>query len=213
MRRGHKRGHMRNNERGQGLVEFTMIVPVLILIVVSVAELGLAFGNAHTIGYGSREGARVGSALAKGGAFDCSGGDDPTGVDAALVAAAQRILKSPGSGIDISTVQEIRIFKATATGAETPGTASVWMYTGDGSGPEVDPGPGVAFLDFSPPITTPWPACSRVNSGSSPDSIGVTVRYTYDFVTPIPTVINSIAGGALNLTLTETTVMSLNPSI
>ncbi len=47
-------------------MEFTLVVPVVLLIVVSVAELGLAFGNKHTIGYGSREGARVGAALASG---------------------------------------------------------------------------------------------------------------------------------------------------
>jgi TadE-like protein len=200
------------SERGQGLVEFTLIVPVLLMLVVSVAELGLAFGNAHTIGYGSREGARVGSALALGGVDDCSGGDDPAGVDAAIVAAAQRIMKSPGSGLDISKVQEIRIFKATSSGAETPGTASVWTYTGTGTGPEVDPGPGVAYIDFSPPIFAPWPACAR-NNGANPDSIGVSVTYRYDFVTPLPSIINAIAGGALHLTLHETTVMSLNPSI
>ena len=189
-----------------------MIVPILLMLVVSVAELGLAFGNAHTVGYGSREGARVGSALASGNVSDCISGDDPAGVDAALVAAVQRILKSPGSGLDISKVQEIRIFKATSTGAEVPGTANVWLYTGPGSGPEVDPGPGVAYIDFSPPIVAAWPACVRDN-GAMPDSIGVTVRYTYEFVTPLPSIINAIAGGALQLTLTESTVMSLNPSI
>jgi hypothetical protein len=203
----------RQRERGQGLVEFTMIVPVLLQVVGSVAELGLAFGNAHTVGYGSREGARVASALATGRVTDCTGGSDPAGVDATAVSAIQRILKSPGSGVDVSKVQEVRIFKATSSGSETPGTVSVWRYTGPGSGPEVDPGPGVAYIDFSPPLTNPWPACARDNSSSTPDSIGVTVTYTYDFVTPLPSVINAIAGGGLTLTLSETTVMSLNPSI
>lgn len=196
-----------DRELGQGLVEFTLVIPILLLLVVSVAELGLAFGNAHTIGYGSREGARVGSALAKGGVNDCSGGDDPAGVDAALVAAAQRIMKSPGSGIDMANVQEIRVFRATSTGAEVPGTTSVWTYS-PGGGPEVEPG---AFLDFTPGAN-PWPACIR-NNGTNPDSIGVTVRYTYEFVTPMPQVINAISNGALQLTLSESTVMSLNPSI
>ena len=77
----------------------------------------------------------------------------------------------------------------------------------------MDPGPGVENIDFSLIGTNHWPACSRDNSGASPDSIGVTVVYRYDFVTPLPSVINSIAGGALSLNLSETTVMSLNPSI
>ena len=189
-----------------------MILPVILVIVISVAELGLAFGNVRTIGFGAREGARVGSALAKGGVSDCSGGSDPTGVDAVLVSAVQRILKSPGSGVDVSAVQQIRIFKATSSGAETPGTVNIWQYVGEGNGPEVDPGPGVAYIDFGP-LSVPWPACMRVNGGPSPDSIGVTVTYTYTFVTPLPSVINAIAGGDFTLELSETTVMALNPSV
>ncbi len=203
----------RERERGQGLVEFSLVVPIIILVVVSVAELGLAFGNTHTLGYGSREGARVGSALATGGVLDCSGGEDPSLVDATLVSAVQRILKSPGSGLDISKVKEIRIFKANSTGGETGSFVNVWRYTGERSGPEVDPGPGVENIDFSRIGTNAWPACTRDNSSASPDSIGVTVTYTYDFVTPLPSVVNAIAGGALALELSETTVMSLNPSI
>ena len=91
-------------QRGQGLVEFTLALPVILLVVLSVVELGLAFGNVNTIGYGSREGARVGSALATGDANDCLNGPDPSMVDATLVSAVQRILKSPGSGIDLSLI-------------------------------------------------------------------------------------------------------------
>ena len=91
------------------------------------------------------------------------------------MAAVQRILKSPGSGLDITKVQEIRIFKATATGAETPGNVNVWTYAGEQAGPEVDPGPAPLFIDFAPPPRRPGRPASRDNSGSTPDSIGVTV--------------------------------------
>jgi hypothetical protein len=211
--RPHPGPERRRDQRGQGLVEFALIIPLIVLIVVSVAELGLAFGNLHTVGYGSREGARVGSALATGNVDDCSGGLDPALVDATLVSAVQRILKSPGSGIDISRVQEIRIFRATTLGGETSGKVNVWHYTGERSGPEVDPGPGVENIDFNLIGSNAWPACQRDNSGSTPDSIGVTVVYRYDFVTPLPSVLNAITGGALSVDLSETTVMSLNPSI
>jgi hypothetical protein len=201
-----------HRQRGQGLVEFALVVPIVILLVVSVAELGLAFGDAQTIGYGSREGARAGSALARGGVRDCSSGDDPAGVDAAIVSAVQRILKSPGSGIDISKVTDIRIFRASSSGAEISGTTNVWRYVGEQQGVEVDPGPGFTAIDFAP-ASVAWPACVRDNGGASPDSIGVTVNYRYDFRTPVPSVIDAIAGGGLSLPLRETTVMSLNPSL
>ena len=207
----HDRRH--DEERGQGLVEFALVIPIILLVVVSVAELGLAFGNTHTLGYGSREGARVGSALATGNVSDCSGGPDPAGVDQTLVAAVQRILKSPGSGLDVSKVQQIRIFRADANGNEVPGTVNIWTYAGEQAGPEVDPGPGALFIDFAPPASVAWPACARNNAGANPDSIGVTVTYTYDFLTPMVSMLEAISGGSLSLTLRETTVMSLNPSI
>jgi hypothetical protein len=62
------------------------------------------------------------------------------------------------------------------------------------------------------PVSVAWSACSRNNGGLNPDSIGVSVKYTYDFVTPLPSVIDAIAGGAFSLTLSETTVMALNPT-
>lgn len=199
-------------ERGQGLVEFTLAVPIIILVLVSVAEIGLALGNNHTVGYGSREGARVGSALANGKATDCSD-PDPAGVDKTLVAAVQRILKSPGSGIDISRVKAIRIFKATASGGVAGNSASTWTYVGEGNGAEVDPDAGFIRIDFDRLGPNNWPACGRVNSGSEPDSIGVTVEYEYRFVTPLPQLVDALTGGALSFTLSETTVMSLNPSV
>jgi hypothetical protein len=198
-------------QRGQGLVEFALVLPIVLVLVVSVAELGLIYGKLSSLGYASREGARAGSALARGYEADCLA--DPTNnkVDAVLVSAVQRILKSPDSGIDLSRVQQIRIFKAAADGSEL-GPVNIWTYVGPGAGPEVDPGPGQAFIDFGP-SSVGWYACSRINSGADPDSLGVTVTYTYDFVTPLATVVDALTGGNLSMTLTETTVMALNPTI
>ena len=203
----------RRRQRGQGVVEFTMVLPIVLLVVVVAAEFGLVFDDLLTVGYGSREGARVGAALAKGDVKDCSGGADPAGVDPTIVAAIQRILKSPGSGVDIDQVQEIRIFRATASGGETAGSVNVWRYTGEGTGPEVDPGPGILNIDFSR-ITEPWPACQRVNNGPGVQSLGVKVIYRYRMVTPIASLLELFGGNqAATITLAETTVMALNPTV
>ena len=63
---------IRSAQRGQGLVEFALVLPIMLLLVVSVAELGLIFGNSQSLVYGSREGARVGSALAQGRERACA---------------------------------------------------------------------------------------------------------------------------------------------
>ena len=201
-------------QRGQGLVEFTLVLPIILVLVLSVAELGLIFSKMSSLGYGTREGARTGSALALGDRALCTTTNrDPSGVDKSLVAAVQRILKTPDSGIDITKIQEIRIFEATESGAEA-GPANVWTPTLPGTGPDVDPGPGTIRIDFKPPVLTPWPACDRSNGGTAGyDSLGVTIKYKYEFMTPLASFIDAVSGGALSLTLTETTVMALNPTI
>ena len=47
-------------------MELALVLPIMLLLVVSVAELGLVFGASQSLVYASREGARVGSALGKG---------------------------------------------------------------------------------------------------------------------------------------------------
>jgi hypothetical protein len=197
-------------ERGQAVVEFAMVIPIMLVILAGVLEFGLVANDSLTIGYGSREGARAGSALGTGGATDCKDGDDPAGVDPAIVAGVQRIIESSGSAVKLSDIREIRIFRATPSGAIIADDLNTWRYTGPDSGPDVDPGDGVSKLDFSP-IVTKWPACDRVNSTASPDILGVEVVYDRELVAPIAALLNSF-GVQPVFTLSETTVMTLNPT-
>lgn len=210
-----RRKPRRRDQRGQGLVEFAMALPIVAVLLVSVVEIGLIFGAMQSIGYASREAVRVGAALAQGDRTLCSPGADPTHVDATAVGAAQRILKSPDSGIKLPKVEEVRIFKATNTGAETANRVNVWTYGGPGAGPDVDPGVGggnVEKIDFVGPASVQWAACDRVNGGINVESIGVTVRYRYDFVTPMASVLGALSGGSLSIPISQTTVMALNPT-
>jgi hypothetical protein len=197
-------------ERGQGIVEFALILPIMLLLMVSVAELGLVFGNTQSLIYGTREGARVGSALALGEEDLCTPTErDPSGVDATLVGAVYRILRSPDAGIKMNKVEQIRIFRADPiTGAETA-DLNIWDRSGV---TDIDPGLGEEFVPFAP-VQVTWPACDRINTGTNPDSIGVTVVYTYEFVMPIASVVNAVSGGRAQMTLQESTVMALNPTL
>jgi len=199
-----------DNEQGQGLVELSFVLPIILLLLVSMLEFGMAFNDLLTIGYGSREGSRAGSALANFTSTACVESDAST-VDKTVVAAIQRIVKSPGSDVELADIQQIRIFKATSSGAQSGASVNVWSYT-PGSGPDVDPGPGAARLDFSE-TSHGWNVCSRVNTGTNPDSIGVQIVYRYRLTTPLAAVLDLVGGSqAATITLRETTVMALNPT-
>jgi hypothetical protein len=198
------------NERGQSLVEFTLIVPVLTLILLGTLEFGLAFNHNMTIEYATREGSRTGSSLGNGGSTNCSGGSDVYMIDEQTVAAVQRILKSPGSPINLADVSEIRLFDANSSGNQIGGAANVWHYT-PGSGPDVDPGAAVERLDFSQ-VSNGWSVCSR-RDGPNADSIGVSISYTYNFSTPLGSIMRMLGGTSMtSLSMTDSTVMALNPT-
>ena len=188
----------RERTRAQSLVEYAVIVPVFFLILLGMLELGFAFSHHLTMEYATREGARTGAALAKGSDdFPCAN------VDQQIIAAVQRVLTASGSQVNLNQIQSIRIFKAGANGQEL-GPVNVWVR---GSTAAALPStPAVGFQKSSPQS---WSACSR-NNAANPDSIGVSFRYTYDYITPLGALMG--ATGNPSIQMSDKTVMALNPT-
>jgi Flp pilus assembly protein TadG len=189
---------------GQGLVEFTVLVPAFMLLLFGMLEFGFVFSHNLTIEYASREGARTGAALANGNgdAAICASADGQ------IIAAVERVLKSSGSPVVLSGITSIKLYKATSAGAPTSAAeTSTWTYQAAG-GPTVD---GIA-LDFVESQSSTWTPCTR-NNGANPDSIGVSLDYTYQLTTPLAGVVAFFGGtaGAGTLAMSDRTVMSLNP--
>lgn len=200
-----RRGH------GQSLVEFAIVLPVLGLFLLGMLEMGLAFSHHLTIEYATREGSRTGSGLSTGGSTNCVGGVDAANIDQQIIAAVQRILKSPGSPISMAAVTEIRLYRADANGNQMGTQANVWGPT-PGAGPDIDPGVGVDRLDFTQQ-SSGWHVCARRNASPNPDSIGVRIRYGYVWQTPLGAISDLFSGSLQTLlTIDDRTVMSLNPT-
>ena len=208
--------HGRRPARGQGIVEFALVLPLFLLILLGMIEFGFIFTHDLTVEYATREGARAGSALDNGGGtLGCGVGQSPNWqtVDPLVIAAVERVLASPGSQVVLPNVSRIVIYKANpATGANDQGMQDVWTYSA-GAGPI--PAGGTAHLDFvdsSYPNGDAWQACSRTNATPNINSIGVSLTYTYHFQTPLAAVESFFGGGSPTLTITDKTVMQLNPS-
>lgn len=211
LRRG--RGHQRG-QRGQGLVEFAALVPVFLLLLLGMLEFGFVFDQNLTLEYATREGARVGSALANGGGdLGCGAGQSPNAatVDPQILAAVQRVLLSPGSRVKPAIGMQVLIWKANPSssppGLPTAGFINTWTYSGPNTGPTVD-GQQIAFTQGS----QAWNPCSRSN-GNPVDSIGVSLTHTYTFQTPLAGILRFFGGGSAGqLTMSDKTVMALNPT-
>lgn len=190
----------RTRSRGQSLVELAIAVPIVMLLLLGMLEFGFAFSHHLTLEYATREGARTGAALANGTTeVACTG---TSNVDAYIIAAVQRVLTSPGAGVPVGRVSQIRIYKATATGGEA-GPVNVWV---PGTGPTVD---GSALL-FNRSGPTGWDPCGRNNTAVNTDSVGVSLVYGYQYITPLGNIMGMVT--PTTLTISDRTVMALNPS-
>ena len=194
-----------SRSHGQALVEFAMVVPLFLVLVTGLLEFGFAFSHNLTLEYASREGARTGSTLANG-KFTSATCPAVDLIDPAIIAAVQRVLASPGAQVDLANVSQIQIWKATSTGTPTAGLINTWTNSGPGTGPSVD-GQRLSFTQS----TQPWKPCQRLN-GPTPDSIGVSLSYTYQMITPLSGLIRFVGGsGWASLPMVDRTVMALNP--
>lgn len=173
-------------ERGQALVEFTLILPVFLMILMGMLEFGSAYDHRTAMAYAVREGARVGATLGNGGSY-------PDTVDPIILAAVQRGLTDP---ILVENISYIEIFKAGADGKPVGAAINRYDRTGTLIG------------------TAGWPATSRV-VGLNGDSIGVRVRYDFHPTTPLGNLLGLFFGSPppyTTIPMTDTTVMHLEPT-
>ncbi len=168
------------------MVEFVLILPLFLILLMGMLEFGIAFDHRNAMAYAVREGARVGASLG-------SGGSQPAGVDPVILAAVQRGLTDP---ILVENITSIEIFKSDTAGRPISGLVNT--YDRDGN-----------------PVGLPgWPATSRV-AGINGDSIGVRVVYAFRPQTPLGTLLGLFMNGNppyTTITMTDATVMKLEPT-
>jgi len=197
-----------------------VVVPIFLLIIVGMLEFGFAFNHQMTLEFATREGARAGAAMADGSVEDAQCGPSgltPANVDPLVMAAVQRVLTSPGSMVELAQVSQVKIYEVRNDGTVS-GLENVWQYRpGNAANPAVPCQTPTQPLEFFQASAT-WPAGSRtLSNGSppvwSPDSIGVSITYTYQFRTPFGGLMRLIGGGDVtSLQITDRTVMALQPT-
>ena len=190
-------------ERGQGLVEFALVLPVFMILLLGLVEFGFIFAHHQGLEYASREGARTASALANGqnGQNGIPVATACQTIDNQVIAAVQRVLTGKGSMVQLANVTQIRIYKYDdTTRGPVAGSINTWI---PGAGPTVD---GTA-LQFKWTSGT-WDPCTRDN-GVNPDVVGVGISYTYHMITSL----NALLGlaGANTMPMNDETIMVLNP--
>jgi TadE-like protein len=208
-------GDRREAQRGQGIVEFAYLVPVLMLILLAILEFGFMFNHHLTLEYATREGARAGAAMADGTVKDANCGLGPlTGanVDPLIIAAVQRVLESPGSLVNRANITQVKIYEMPWNGTTPTGPQNVWTYRpGNAANPDVPCLSPATDLDFYESAHG-WDASART-IGATPDSIGISISYDYKFQTPLAGIIRVLFGNSWGtIRMTDSTIMALEPT-
>jgi Flp pilus assembly protein TadG len=191
-------GSNTRRQRGQSLVEFALILPLLAAMLAAVLEFGLVMDADMGLEAASREGARVSAVLGNDGTQGVCTGTRLTSaeatVDPAILSTVTASLKS--AGIDITRVQ-VWIFDADTNGSPlvVSGVAQVNKYSGTTG----------SFVSANGDV---WKACGRHDGtfgGGSYDDVGVQIQYTYKSQTGV---LSFLSGG---LPMSATAVMPIGP--
>jgi Flp pilus assembly protein TadG len=170
-------------ERGATLVEFSLVLPILFLVLVGIFEIGMAFKSYLTVAYLAREGARL-------AAF--------TGTDVDADCTTVTSLANQMGPQDLARLDRIEIFKADAAGNQSSLTTNTFRFTG-ADHTDCD--------DWTKNIT--WPSTTRqtdVSPTGTPalDVIGVRIVIIHPWITQFPPFFG-------NLNVNENTIVRMEP--
>jgi Flp pilus assembly protein TadG len=196
------RRRRRDGERGQSLVEFALIFPIFILLLIGLIEFAVVFSIILNVNYASRDAALMAAEVG-----------DASGADCLIL---QRLDSALNGATSHDQILSIRIIWADANGAEVlvGGVPQVDVYTEGGS--------TSCVLGDGSTLTVPYTAgaqnypeaarctivagCGGVHPGL--DTIGVTIQYHHDWITPLPNIVSVPATG---LTFTRSNTMRMEP--
>jgi len=174
------------NERGATIVEFAVVFPLVIVLVMGIAEFSLAFKDWLTISHASREGARAGATAANDIAADMQ-----------VLNAVEQAL----TGGDLQSIGNVVVSDPDGVSSTT------YTYTGDPTcawTPCPDPYAGAPPL-YAPPYQAPnYLPEGRDVTAPTPGRIRVSITLTHQWVTRL---------FANTSTWTADTIMRLEPRV
>ncbi|MDH3260069.1 MAG: pilus assembly protein [Acidimicrobiia bacterium] len=175
------------NERGATIVEFAVVFPLIIVLVMGIAEFSLAFKDWLTISHASREGARAGA----------TGANDITADIQVLKAIEEAI-----SGGDLQSIDNVVV-----SNPDSPFESTTYTYTGllpCAWAPCPDPYAGAPPL-YAPPYAEPnYVPEDRDVTAPIPGRIKVSITLTHEWFTGLFTNTS---------TWTADTIMRLEPRV
>jgi Flp pilus assembly protein TadG len=202
-RRKRDRLHRNGRETGQTLVEFALILPIFLILLMSVVEFGFLFNATLAVNFASRNASLIAAEAGSSVLADC--------------AILAKIEQDIGSPLDERNIQSVTIYKADRAGNAT-GPSNVYSRTGSTTCTGFTPNtvPYTIGTNTYPMGEAPVGGRCDVLAGCSPaipmDSIGVKIVYRYHFLTPLRGLVSLLPGASAGyLDFSWSNVMRMEP--
>jgi len=197
------RAHRGRGDRGQALVEFALILPLFLYLVMCIIEFMFVFNGINGLNYATRNAALIAAEAGNQGGADC--------------AVLRQIETDVTAPMDPKMIQSVQVFRSDRVGDPYVGQAQVYTRSGS-TNCSID---GAAFtVPYT--ITTsgydPTLRCNQVKGclglgRSELDTIGVRIDYMYNphvpMMLPFLGLILTIQGN--QYILTRSNVMRMEP--
>jgi hypothetical protein len=176
-RRDRQQRRRADRQSGQTLVEFSMVIPIVLVLVMGLLEMALALNASLAVNRASQHGAHLAASAG-----------NLLGADCLILDSIEADMGVPNDPKKISEV----IIERTALAGNFSYANQTWSRTGQTDCERPD---GTTVAVPYTLITNGYPETQRcavlggcpalVPARSTVDNIGVTVRYTHDWVTPL----------------------------
>ncbi len=199
-----RRADSRPASRGQTLVEFALVFPIFLTLLLSLIEFAFLFNAILSVQFATQNAAVIAAEIG-----DAPGmpGKLPV-ADCAILQEVERDVIAPAQRSQIGTVD---IIWADAAGvSKGGGTSTTTTYVRSGSsncdfpdgtsstvpygGPSPNNYPPIARCNFLTPSVSSCPATAGLSHTGGPDFITVRITYTHRLTTPLGRFIQSTGG-------------------
>ncbi len=162
----------RRREGGQSLVEFALVIPIFMAILISIVEFAFTFNAVLASQYASRDAALVAAEAGNGAGADC-----------VILQTVDQDMGAPANPGDILSVE---VYQTTASGDQV-GAATI--YNRSGSSSCIRPDGTTVTVPYTR-TQDGYPEATRCNVlagcvDRELDHVGVKVTYRYHWKTPI----------------------------
>jgi hypothetical protein len=186
----------RREERGQALVEFALVLPLLLLLILGVIEFSFVWNSRNTVQFASRDGSML---AAEGGSLP--------GTDCLVLDRIERDIVSPSRAI---RVQEVMIYWADKNGGQIGSFKNVYTRTGSttcdlGGSPLTVPYTLTTAGYLEATRCDVLAGCGGPHTGV--DTVGVQITYEHRWLTSFVSLTGS------GVTFAETTATRVEPQL